>query len=98
MAGRTRSGQGQASGQSPASGPEEELPPPPTMAEVLLRIERDRSEDKRLLLDVLARTATALTDASGSGQGGGRQPRGGLAEFLRTQPPTFSQSEEPLVL
>ena len=90
MAGRTRSGQGQA------SGPDEELPPPPTMAEVLLRIERDRSEDKRLLLEVLARTATALTGASGSGQGGGHQPRGGLAEFLRTQPPTFSQSEDPL--
>ena len=44
MAGRTRSGQGQA------SGPDEKLPPPQTMAEVLLQIERNRSEDRRVLL------------------------------------------------
>ena len=49
-----------------------------------------------MLLEVLSRTTSALTGASGSGQGGGHQPRGGLAEFLRTQPPTFSRSEDPL--
>ena len=77
MAGRTRSGQGQASGQGQSSGPEEELPPPPTMAEVLLQIERNRAEDRSMLLDVIARNTAALTGASGSESGGGRQPRGG---------------------
>ena len=90
MAGRTRSGQGQS------AGPDEELPPPPTMTEVLLQIQRDRSEDRRMLLEVIARNTSALTGASGSGQGSGHQSRGGLAEFLRTQPPTFSRSEDPL--
>ena len=90
MAGRTRSGQGQA------AGPDEELPPPPTMAEVLLQIERNRADDRRVLLDVIARNTSALTGASGSRQGNAHQSRGGLAEFLRTQPPTFSKSEDPL--
>ena len=92
MADHTRSGQDESAG--PGEGLP--LPPPPTMAEVLLQIERNRSEDKRLMLEVLARTTSALTGASGSGHGGGHQPCGGLAEFLRTQPPTFSSSEDPL--
>ena len=90
MAGRTRSGQGQS------AGPDEELPPPLTMAEVLLQIERNRAEDRRVLLEVIARNTSDLTSASGSGQGSGHQSRGGLAEFLRTQPPTFSRAEDPL--
>ena len=90
MAGRTRSSQGQS------GGADEELPPPPTMAEVLLQIERNRADDRRVLLDVIARNTTALSGASGSGSGNAQQPRGGLAEFLRTQPPTFSRSEDPL--
>ena len=65
MAGGTRSGRGQS------AGPDEELPPPPTMAEVLLQIERNRSEDRRVLMEVIARNTSALTGASGSGQGGG---------------------------
>ena len=95
MAGRTRSSHGQHSGQGQSAGPEEELPPPPTMAEVLLQIERGRAEDRRVLLEVITRNTSALTGASGSGQGSGHQSRGGLAEFLRTQPPTFSRSEDP---
>ncbi len=43
MAGRTRSGQGQS------AGPDEELPPPPTMAEVLLQIERNHMDNFRML-------------------------------------------------
>ena len=89
MAGRIRSGQGQS------AGPDEELPPPPTMAEVLLQIERNRMDQTRML-EVIARNTSALSGASGSGGGGGHQPRGGLSEFLRTQPPTFSRSEDPL--
>ena len=90
MAGGTRSSRGRS------DGPDEELPPPPTMAEVLLQIERNRAEDRRVLLEVIARNTSAIAGASGSGGGGGHQPRGGLAEFLRTQPPTFSKSEDPL--
>ena len=92
MAGGTRSGRGQT------AGPGEELPPPPTMAEVLMTIERNRAEDRRLvaedrraLLEVIARNTSVISGASGSGlgggaqqQGGGHQHRGGLAEFLRT--------------
>ena len=90
MAGGTRSGRGQS------SGPDEELPPPPTMAEVLVTIERNRAEDRRVLLEVIGRNTSAFSGTSGSGHGGGHQQRGGLAEFLRTQPPTFSRSEDPL--
>ncbi|MBJ4058611.1 retrotransposon gag domain-containing protein [Salmonella enterica subsp. enterica serovar Goldcoast] len=49
-----------------------------------------------MLLEVIARNTSALTGASGSGQGSSHQSRGGLSEFLRTQPPTFSRSEDPL--
>ena len=55
------------------------------------------SEDRRALLEVVARNTSVLSGASGSGSGGGHQQhRGGLAEFLRTQPHTFSRSEDPL--
>ena len=84
MARRTRSGQGQPSGQGQSAGPEEEPPPPPNMADVLLQIERGRAEDRRMLMEVITRNTSALTGASGSGQGSGHQSRGGLAEFLRT--------------
>ena len=84
------------SGQGQSAGSDEEPPPSLTMAEVLLQIERNRSEDRRVLLEVIARNTSALTVASGSGQGSEHQPRGGLAELLRTQPPTFSKSEDPL--
>ena len=89
MAGRTRSGQGQS------GGPNEELPPPPTMADVLLQVKRNRMDQTRIL-EVIAPNTSTLPGASGSGGGSGHQPRGGLAEFLRTQPPTFSRSEDPL--
>ena len=96
MIGRTRSGHGQPSGQGQPAGPDEELPPPPTMADVLLQIERGRAEDRRMMMEVITRNTTALSGASGSGQGHAHQPRGGLAEFLRTNPPTFSRSDDPL--
>ena len=84
------------SGQGQSAGPDEEPPPSPTVAGVLLQMERNRSEDRRELLEVIALNTSALTGASGSGQGSAPQPRGGLEEFLRTQPPTFSSSEDPL--
>lgn len=89
MARRTQSGQGQSAGQ------DEERPPPPTMAEVLAQIERNRMDQTRILV-AIARNTSTLSGASGLGGGGGHQPRGRLAEFLRTQPPTFSRSEDPL--
>ena len=89
MAGGTRSGRGQQ------PGLDEELPPPPTMAEVLLQVERNRMDNMRIL-EAIERNTSVLARASGSGGGGGHQPRGGLSEFLRTQPPTFSRSEDPL--
>ena len=61
MAGRTRSGQGQS------AGPEEELPPPPTFADVLLQIERNRMDQTRIL-EAIARNTSVLSGASGSGE------------------------------
>ena len=89
MARRTRSGQGQQAGR------DEELPPPSTMAQVFAQIERNRM-DQTWILEVIARNTSTLSGASGSGGGGGNQPQGGLSEFLRTQLPTFSRSEDPL--
>ena len=74
------------SGQGQSTGPDEEPPPSPTVAGVLLQMERNRSEDQRELLEVIALNTSALTGASGSGQGSAPQPRGGLEEFLRTRP------------
>ena len=89
MAGKTHSGQGQPAGQ------DEELPLPLTMAEVLAQIERNHMDQTRIL-EVIARNTSNLSGASRSGGGGGHHQRGGLSEFLRTQPPTFSWSEDPL--
>lgn len=89
MAGRTRNSQGRPASQ------DEELPPPPTMAEVLAQIERNRMDHTRIL-EAIAQNTSNLSGASGSGGGGGHHPSGGLSEFLRTQPLTFSRSEDPL--
>lgn len=88
MAGRIRSSQGQPAGH------DEELPPPPTMAEVLALIKRNRMDQTRIL-EAIARNTSTLSGASGLEEGGGHHPRGGLSEFLRTQPPTFSRPEDP---
>ena len=47
-------------------------------------------------MDVITRNTSALSGASGSGHGHAHQPRAGLSEFLRTNPPTFSRSDDPL--
>ena len=84
------------SGQGQSAGPDEEPPPSLTVAGVLLQIESNRADDRRELLEVIAHNTSALTGASGSGEGSGHHSRGGLEEFLRTQPPTFSRSEDPI--
>ena len=65
------------------------------MAEVLAQIERNRMDQTRIL-EAIARNTSNLSGASGSGGGGGHHQRGGLSEFLRTQPPNFSRSKDPL--
>ena len=52
--------------------------------------------DNMRVLEAIERNTSHPPRAAESGEGSGRQPRGGLAEFLRTQPPTFSRSEDPL--
>ena len=68
----------------PRQNPEDDLPPPPTMSQVLLAIQANREQSNRLLEQLLHNSAprdnccTTLTD------------------FLRTQAPQFSFAKEPL--
>ena len=74
-----RNGQDQSRGHNRDDVP----PPPPTMAEVLMQIERNRMEQTRLL-ERLVRNTDQPSEARG------------LSEFQRTQPPVFGGSEEPM--
>ena len=61
-----------------------EPPPPPSMAEVLLAIEENRLRNERLLEQLVLQGARRNNDCNT------------LTEFLRSQPPTFSEAREPL--
>ena len=58
--------------------------PPPSMAEVLLAIEQTRLRNERLLKQLVQQGARRNNDCST------------LTEFLRSQPPTFTEAKEPL--
>src|SRR4051812_38022891 len=60
------------------------LPLPPTMAQVLMEVERNR-RDSHPLLEVIARNTTQQRNEMVS-----------LNEFIRLHPPVFSYSTEPL--
>ena len=64
------------------------LPPPLSMADVLMQIEQNR-QAQMALLEALVRN----TDPQG---GGGVRRRDDFSDFLRTQPPTFTWVEDPL--
>src|SRR4051812_44745515 len=65
--------------------PEEvNLPPPPTMAQVLMKVERNH-RDSHHLLEVIARNTTQQRNELVS-----------LNDFIRLHPPVFSYSTEPL--
>src|SRR3954469_25031420 len=61
-----------------------EIPPPPTMAQVLMEVERNR-RDSHHLLEVIARNTTQQ-----------RNELVPLNDFIRLHPPVFSYSTEPL--
>src|SRR3954469_21949024 len=61
-----------------------ELPPPPTMAQVLMEVERNR-RDSHHLLEVIARNTTQQHNELVS-----------LNDFIWLHPPVFSHSTEPL--
>lgn len=64
----------------------DEPPPCPTMAEVLMVVERNREAQNAVLQQITASAAaTAAHIAQGAG-GGGHHAAGGLAEFHHTQP------------
>src|ERR1043165_4357611 len=63
---------------------EDNLPPPPTMAQVLMEVERNR-RDSHHLLEVIARNTTQQRNELVS-----------LNDFIRLHPPVFSYSTEPL--
>src|SRR3954468_14610215 len=61
-----------------------ELPPPPMMAQVLMKVERNRI-DSHHLLEVIARNTTQQCNELVT-----------LNHFIRLHPPVFSSSPEPL--
>src|SRR5664279_3533729 len=61
----------------------DDLPPPPTMAQVLHNIEQNRLANQQLLEQLVQNTAHRADGASLSG-------------FLKSQPPTFAEAKEPL--
>ncbi|KAM0842001.1 hypothetical protein ACQ4PT_058658 [Festuca glaucescens] len=77
MAGRGRGCRGQ-------NNAEQELPPPPTMAQVLNNIETNRLRNEHLLVCVAQNTE--------------RRPNNcvTLGDFIRALPPVFTHSKEPL--
>src|SRR3954464_7060427 len=63
---------------------EDNLPPPPTMAQVLMEIEKNH-RDSHALLEVIARNSTQQRNEMVS-----------LNDFIHLHPPVFSYSTEPL--
>src|SRR4051812_32431822 len=78
---RGQLGRAQGRGNEPEEG---NLPPPPTMAQVLMEVERNR-RDSRHLLEIIARNTTQQ-----------RNEMVTLNDFIRLHPPVFSYSTEPL--
>ena len=67
-------------GQNP---PETELPPPPTMAQVMQSIENNRLRNERLLERLVHNTKRRAEGVT-------------LGDFIKAQPPYFADSKEPL--
>src|SRR6266542_6762567 len=63
-------------------------PPPPTMAEVLMQIERNRQDQTKLLRVLVQNTAPR--------GGNGAERHDDYSDFLRTQPPVFTRAKDPL--
>ena len=63
---------------------EEDLPPPPSMAQVLMAIEANRANTDRLLAQLVQNLAPRNNNCTT------------LTEFLRTQLPQFANAKEPL--
>src|SRR4051812_7206303 len=77
---RGQLGRNQGHDDSEGSG----LPPPPTMAQVLMEIEKNR-QDSHALLEVIARNSTRKWNEMVT-----------LNDFIHLHPPVFSYSTEPL--
>src|SRR6185369_17313921 len=78
-----RGGRGGRGGRGNHNDGEEELPPPRSMAQVLMAIEENRGRNERLLEQLVQQNAQ-------------RNGCNTLTEFLRSQPPTFAEAKEPL--
>ena len=63
---------------------EDDLPPPPTMAQVFMAMEVNRERSDRLLKQLVHNSAPRNNNCTT------------LTKFLRTQPPQFANAKEPL--
>ena len=75
-------------GDLPEGSNENNLPPPPSMAEVLMQIEQNHQAQTVLLEALVCNTAPQ--------GGGGAGRRDDFLDFLRTQLPTFTRAKDPL--
>lgn len=71
----------------------EEFPLPPTMVEVLAQIECNRMDQTRILEQIARNTSTAPGSSS---RAGSHHAHGGLMDFQQTNPPVFSNLEDPM--
>ena len=86
MSGGTRSGAGRGHGNNRGNVPEEnvDLPPPPSMVQLMAMYEANRADNIRLLERIERNTAQR------------HEEQVGIRSFICLTPPVFSYSTEPL--
>jgi hypothetical protein len=84
MSGGTRGGGGRCGGGNDQEGDNVNLPPPPSMVQLMAMYEASRADNIRLLERIEQNTARRQDD------------RVGMRDFIRLTPPVFSYSTEPL--
>ena len=84
MSGGTRGAAGRGRGRGNVLEENVDLPPPPTMVQLMAMYEANRADNMRLLAQIERNTAQHQDNQSG------------LKNFIRLTPPVFSYSPEPL--
>ena len=84
MSGGTRGSVGRGRGRGNVPEENVDLPPPPTMVQLMAMYEANRADNMRLLAQIERNTAQRQDNQSG------------LKNFIRLTPPVFNYSPEPL--